>query len=76
MSLAFSANIVFRNICQSMNSGLELFFARLMPDRRGLEDAVERSARKFPDCRIELVYRFLILEIVSRYGLEALPSSC
>lgn len=45
------------------------------PDRRGLEETVETSARKFPDGRIGLVSRFLILEAISRHRLEALPPS-
>lgn len=45
-------------------------------DRRGLEETVETAARKFPDGRIGLVSRLLILETISRHRLEALPPSC
>lgn len=45
------------------------------PDRRRLEGAMENPPRKFPDSRIRLLSRFLILEMISRHRLEAFPTS-
>jgi hypothetical protein len=52
--------------------GIETISTR---DRRRLEGAMENPARKFPGGRIRLLSRFLILEMISRYRLEALPTS-